>query len=144
MTMPSLPLLLVLVVASPGGNSDKPSVACRATVPPGISATEKSPNGETNAVRYTTAYEAFWWNCVLLKAGDIAARCPFVCSGNAAASLGCANGGVDASSDIDALSQRFPKEQVREYLRDLAQSPVSRAKIKPYFGSTPRAEGARE
>jgi len=25
------------------------------------------PNGEPERVRYATAYEAFWWNCTILK-----------------------------------------------------------------------------
>ena len=37
------------------------------------------PNGEPERVRYRTAYEAFWWNCTILKSRDLEDRSPRLC-----------------------------------------------------------------
>jgi len=135
--------LLSLASVTAGASSEQPTLSCKVSVPPqarGAEKTEKSPNGESNAVRYTTAYEAYWWNCVFVRADALDARCPFICSGNPAATLGCADGGAKATNDIDELVRRVSGKRTREYLRTLAHDPVGRLKIKPYFGSGPRAE----
>jgi hypothetical protein len=132
--------LLSLASAIAGFGSDRPTLSCKVSVPPEARGADISPNGETNAVRYTAAYEAFWWNCVLVRAEALEARCPFMCSGDAAATLGCADGGAKASNDIDGLVRRFSRKQTREYLRTLAQDPAGRLRVKPYFGNGPRSE----
>ena len=137
-------LLVPLLVASAaaGASPQEPRLSCKVSVPPEVRGVEKSPSGETNAARYTAAYEAFWWNCVLVRADALEARCPFMCSGNPAATLGCAHGGVKASNDIDGLVRRFSDMQTREYLRTLAKDPAAKLKMKSYFTNGPRAETA--
>ena len=53
----------------------------------------------------------------MVRANDLDARCPFACSGTAAASYGCSDGELDASSQIDGLLERYPRQEVQEYLR---------------------------
>ncbi|HTO09674.1 MAG TPA: hypothetical protein VMR86_21665 [Myxococcota bacterium] len=130
--------LAALACAGPG-----PSLECRVNVPalylqPGAELVPP-PDGEPEPVRYTRAYQAFWWNCVAVRARRLDARCPFTCSGTPAASDGCAEGSSDATRDIDSLLQRFPPGRVQSYLTSLAAQPEAREKLAAYFGNTPRA-----
>lgn len=75
------------------------------------------PNGEPEPARYLSKYRAFWWNCVMVRANDLDARCPSGCSGTAAASYGCSDGEMDADSQIEDLLKRYPREEVQNYLR---------------------------
>ena len=140
MTTWRVPLLLLIALPTSGFGADQPRLSRKVSVPSSVKAAERSPNGETNGVRYTTAYEAYWWNCVLVRAESLEGRCPSACSGNDAATLGCADGSVKARNDIDELVLRFSGKRVREYLRTLAQGPAGRLKIKPYFSNGPQAE----
>jgi hypothetical protein len=79
------------------------------------------------------AYEAFWWNCVMVKANDLDARCPFGCSGTPAATYGCAEGEADADRQVTRLLSEYSSEGVRGYLRTLAMSTQGKEKIKSYF-----------
>lgn len=75
------------------------------------------PNGDLEPVRYLQKYQVYWWNCVMLRANDLDARCPSGCSGTAAASYGCSDGEQDASSQIDELLERYPRQEVQKYLQ---------------------------
>ena len=140
MTTPRLTSLLLFLACSSVLGDETLSLSPSVCVPSSIRAAERSPNGETNGVRYTAAFESYWWNCVMVKATALDARCPSTCSGNEAASQGCADGGVKASSGIDDLLRRFPKQRVVAYLQTLAQDSAGRLKAKRYFTSGPRAE----
>ena len=144
MTPLRVALLFVLGLPLWSLGSDQPRLSRKVTVPPRLNGAEISPNGETNAMRYTAAFEAYWWNCVEVKAAILDATCPFACSGNAAAAAGCADGAMGVSSDIDRLLDRFPREQVQQYLRKLAHDPAATAKTKRLFPDGPRAEKAPE
>jgi hypothetical protein len=67
------------------------------------------PNGESERQRYKNTYEAFWWNCAILKSSDLAARCPFVCNGTAGAVAGCGDGSTDATNAIQSLHKNLGK-----------------------------------
>jgi hypothetical protein len=96
---------------------------------------------EPGSQRYKVSYEAFWWNCVLLKSKNLNARCPFTCNGTPAETAGCAQGALDADNDIGALVERFGPAQSGGYLRSLARTPDAHSKLEPYFGAGPVAEG---
>ena len=74
------------------------------------------PNGDPEPVRYSKAHEAFWWNCVMVRAQDLNARCPIICSGTPAAAPGCGEGAIDADDQIEELLRQFPSSQVQSYL----------------------------
>jgi hypothetical protein len=140
------PLAFVFALAFPvrSFSDERPRLSQKVSLPAGLHGVRVSPNGETNAVRYTVAYEAYWWNCVQVRAAELEGRCPSVCSGNAAATRGCTDGATKASSGIDGLLRRFSTEQVQQYLRTLALEPAGKVKMKGYFTDGPRAEKAPE
>jgi hypothetical protein len=132
-----------LILVALGCAGPQPLLECRVSVPaefadPGNSS--DAPDGEPEHVRYTRAYESFWWNCVSIRARRLDARCPFTCSGTPAATAGCSSGASDATRDIDSLLGRFASDRVREHLASLAAQPVAREKLATYFGNRPRAE----
>ena len=92
--------------------------------------------------RYTNAYKAFWLNCVMVKADNLKARCPFVCNGTEAATAGCANGGTDAEAQIATLVHSFPAEKVQAYLRIVAsdRDNVATFRNSGYFGGGPQSD----
>ena len=98
------------------------------------------PNGQPERVRYSEAYKAFWWNCVMVKASDLSGRCPIACSGTPGATYGCGDGAVDAWNQIDALLKKFPAKQVRAYLQSLAKEPKAKAMIAAYFPNGPKSD----
>ncbi len=98
----------------------------------------KPPNGESESTRYTKSYEAYWWNCVMVRAKDLDARCPFICSGTPAATYGCRDGEMDANRQIDQLLKRYSSREVGGYLRSLARRPEAKEKIAPYFPDGPQ------
>ena len=137
-----IPILLILfsqfVIAS-----GKLELNCNVDVPdkfkqdpPGW----KPPNGEPESIRYTKAYEAFWWNCAMVKAGDIEDRCPFTCSGTPAASYGCSDGATDAENQIRDLLEDHDGNEVIKYLKTLAKDSAGLEKLKTYFPDGPQAE----
>jgi len=97
------------------------------------------PNGEPEPVRYRTAYDAYWWNCVFVRAADLSARCPMMCSGTPAAAAGCADGANDADRDIDDATERHREEDVVRYLRSLTERAGAREKLETYFPDGPAA-----
>jgi hypothetical protein len=111
------------------------SMKCQVTVPREYRQTpfNPPPNGEPEPVRYRTAYEAFWWNCVAVRAGDLRGRCPFLASGTAAASAGAGDGAMNAEKRIDQLIEKYGELQVHQYLRSIAFQSEARAKMRPYF-----------
>jgi hypothetical protein len=119
------------------------SISCQVHVPyefqqnsPGW----KSLTGEPESVRYRVSYEAFFWNCVMVKAVDLRGRCPFMCSGTPAATYGCSKGAKDAEREIKQLLADHDATRVRKYLRFVAASPEGKEKMAPYFPSGPRTE----
>ena len=126
-----------------GCDSNPLSISCTVTVPEKFRQDPpdwKPPNGEPESIRYITAYEAFWWNCVMVKAEDIEGRCPFTCSGTPAASDGCSDGAINAENQISQLFENHDVYEVTKYLKVLAQDPASIEKLNAYFPDGPRAE----
>jgi hypothetical protein len=91
------------------------------------------PNGEPEPVRYQKAYEAFWWNCVAVRATDLAGRCPFAASGTAAASAGASDGAKNAENRISDLLRKYSEQAVQEYLRSIASQSEATEKMRHYF-----------
>ena len=96
-----------------------------------------APNGQPESVRYRVAYEPFWWNCVIVKSGDLSAHCPTSCSGTPAATLGCADGANEADQAVSALRKRHGDVRTKEYLKTLTEKSNALEKIKPYFLNGP-------
>ena len=128
------------------------SVAC-ASHPPKLSYAppeyagvefERPPNGESEAKRYASAYAAFWWNCVAVKAESLDSGCPFVCSGTPGATAGCRDGATDAEEGVAELVGRLDATELQAYLRKLAVSPDARESMRPYFGNSHRAANPPE
>lgn len=140
-------LTLLTITAALGCVSHPMQISCQARVPtefkkdpPGW----KSPTGEPESVRYTKSYEAFWWNCVMVKAASLEGRCPFTCSGTPAATYGCSDGADDAERQIRQLLKFHDKMKVQYYLRTMASDQEGKQKIKPYFPDGPHAEKITE
>ncbi|MGH9729637.1 MAG: hypothetical protein ACRD4V_13755 [Candidatus Acidiferrales bacterium] len=117
---------------------------CRVTVPKGYRKTPSNPppNGESESVRYTLAYEAFWWNCVAVHAANLERRCPLIASGTPAASAGARDGASDAEFQIRRLlNKKYDALEVQKYLRSITNSPAAKEKMRPYFDKrTPERE----
>jgi hypothetical protein len=124
-------LLLGLAAFADNG----PIMTCRVMVPKEFMKTPSNPppNGQPEPVRYKVAYEAFWWNCVAVRAADPQGRCPFVASGTAAASAGAADGAIDAENQIRRLRQKYSASVVQEYLSSIASRSEAKQKMQPYF-----------
>jgi hypothetical protein len=87
------------------------------------------------------AYEAFWWNCAIVKSRDLNARCPSSCSGTNGAALGCGQGGTDAETDIYDLIKRYGEPRTQQYLQRLVREAGAEAKIRAsYFTDGPVTE----
>ena len=125
-----------------------PRLVCRATVPPEFRHhppnLDPPPNGQPESVRYTESYEAFWWNCVMLKAEDVDARCPFMCSGTPGATDGCMQGGTEAENGVSNLLRKYSVAEVQQYLKSIATKPEVSRKIEPYFQHGPEGEAIPE
>jgi hypothetical protein len=93
-----------------------------------------SPNGEPEKKRYTTAYEAFWWQCIKEKSENINKTCRIACSGTPCATFGCGDGGLDAENQISVLITKFGQDSSQEYLRKLSRTEECKEKTKYYFG----------
>ncbi|MGH9734764.1 MAG: hypothetical protein ACRD8A_09270 [Candidatus Acidiferrales bacterium] len=114
---------------------------CRVVVPQEYRKTpfNPPPNGEPEPVRYKVAYEAFWWNCVAVRAANLDARCPLTTNGTPAASAGGADGAANADCQIEGLLKKHAAIEVQTYLRSIAGTPEAMEKMRPYFDK-PRAE----
>lgn len=95
------------------------------------------PNGQPERVRYAIAYQAFWWNCVSVKAIDLSANCPGGCSGTPGATWGCSDGSMDAYNRIEDLLKQFPPKQVQAYLKSIASTKEAQKAIATYFPDGP-------
>ena len=117
------------------------TMRCRFVVPKEYRKTPFSPplNGEPEPVRYKVAYEAFWWNCVAIRAANLNARCPFMASGTPAASAGGTDGAMNADSQIEGLLKKHAANEVQKYLQSIAGTSKARDKMRPYFDK-PRAD----
>ncbi len=144
----ALILILVTFMISAVGCATHPlSISCQVRIPtefrhdpPGWI----SPTGEHESVRYRKSYEAFWWNCVMVKAASLEGRCPFICSGTPAATYGCADGSIDAEGQIRKLLKLHDKRTVENYLHTVATNPEAKEKIRSYFPDGPRVEPVTE
>ena len=127
----TLALLFATVAYAQNGLSMK----CQVVVPDEYKQTPFNPplNGEPEPVRYTVAYEAFWWNCVAVRAADLQARCKFQASGTPAATAGAADGAVNADAQINALLQKYSRRAVRKYLRSIPSQSEAKEKMRRYF-----------
>jgi hypothetical protein len=92
-----------------------------------------SPNGEPENKRYTTAYEAFWWQCVKVKSENLEKRCKSSCSGSSCATYGCSEGGSDAESQIKDFVAKYGKDCTQRYLKQSSKTKECKEKTKPYF-----------
>lgn len=112
------------------------------TVPPPYQSRVDSPGfpGTSPFARYSSAYEAFWWNCVAVRAADINARCPFLASGWASESYGASDGAMNADNAIDNLVKKYGAPMVQAYLKKLASPPAKiAAKLDGWFMGRPTA-----
>lgn len=139
---PKLLPFLLLISLVPAICASRPlAISCRVIVPeeyrrapPGWAA----PDGEPEALRYRKGYEAFWWNCAILKGLDLDARCPCMCSGTPGTSAGCADGARDAERQIQKLIKEYGRERAQQLLRILSDDPEGAEKIEPYFPASCR------
>ena len=122
--------------------TDGPHMMCEVKVPADYQKTpwNPPPNGEPEPIRYQKSYEAFWWNCVMVKANNLDARCPFTCSGTPAAVAGCVDGESDADRQIAASLNKYSRPEVQKYLHSMASTEEAKNKIYPYFQATPQPE----
>jgi len=121
--------------------NSRPQVGLDCKIPAAYIKTDSKypPTGQSEAIRYRIAYEAFWWNCVAVKSIDLDARVPFVCNGTPAAVAGSTDGTKDALRQIDGLLKRYSESEVKEYLKSIASTEEAVKKMKPYFNK-PRSE----
>jgi len=78
------------------------------------------------------AFEAFWWQCIVIRADDLQARCPFAASGTPAAAEGASDGAMNAEAQIDQLLKKHSGSIVQQHLRRLASTDEARKKMRPY------------
>jgi hypothetical protein len=137
-------VIAILIIVSAGGCVTYPlSISCQARVPPEFQQDPPGwilPTGEPESIRYIKSYEAFCWNCVMVKAASLEGRCPFTCSGTPAATYGCSDGAISAERQIGELLKHHDKMKVQYYLQSIASDPEGTAKIRPYFPNGPQAE----
>ena len=128
-------LLLLSAFALLASADNGPKIKCVVKVPKEYRKTpfNPPPNGEPETLRYAAAYEAFWWNCVALRAADPQGRCPFVASGTPAASAGAMDGAMNAEDQIRQLRRKYPASVIQKYLSTIASQPEAKEKMHPYF-----------
>ena len=114
---------------------------CRIMVPQRFLETTATPRpGRPERIRYSDTFEAFWWNCIAVKAADMNARCPFLASGTPGESAGAVNGANAALDGIRSLIHQYGTPAVRTYLKQLTSSPdFLKAKLHGYFNGHPTA-----
>ena len=127
---------VLIALALLASAKDGPSIKCVVKVPREYRKTQFNPppNGEPEPVRYTVAYEAFWWNCVAVRAADLRGRCPFLASGTPAASAGAMDGATNAGNQIRRLRRKYPISVIRKYLGTIASQSEAKQKMRHYFG----------
>jgi hypothetical protein len=135
-------LLVIVAIADLSAAAEPLKVSCEARVPSAYKTDPPgwaSPTGESEAQRYTRAYEAFCWNCVTVKADAIDARCPSSCSGTPAAAAGCADGAVQAAVGVSMALRKHPQGEVQRYLKGLASGSEAKRKVASYFPNGPES-----
>jgi hypothetical protein len=138
-----LVIATMIIVSAVACATNPLSISCQVRVPTEFQQDPPgwiSPTGEPESVRYKESYEAFWWNCVMMKAVNLESRCPFTCSGTPAATYGCSDGAIDAERQIKQLLKVHDKMKVKDYLQTVASNQEGKEKIKSYFPDRPRAE----
>jgi hypothetical protein len=127
-------------VATPAASD--PKMTLRVVVPDEFKYSKLAPSADSESVRYTEAYEAFWWNCVMVRGKDLNARCPFVCSGTPAVASGCAEGANNADEQIRALLKQFPAQRVQTYLKQIGSKSDAWQRLSGYgyFRDGPSAD----
>jgi hypothetical protein len=105
---------------------------------------QNSPAAESEGERYTRSFLAYWWNCIGAKAGQLEARCPFVCSGTPGAARGCLDGSAQAEQFVADVIHREGPQRARQRLASWASSSECRNRTIPYFPDGPIAEAASE
>jgi len=95
-----------------------------------------SPNGKPENERCKIAYEAFWWQCIKEKSGNIDQRCVASCSGSSCATYGCFDGGNDAERQVNKLLKKYGKDRTQRYLTTLSNTKERKEKTKTYFGES--------
>lgn len=128
----------VTVVAAGNG----PHLVFKIVVPSKYQSKIGSPGfpGTSPYERYSEAYEAFWWNCIAVRAKNIHARCPFWANGWASEADGGADGGTDADDAINEQIEKYGAARVQAYLKKLASPPSKiKAKLRGWFGGKPTA-----
>lgn len=135
--MRTLGLAIVAFSLAPPVCAAGPREVCVASVPDSIEPKQLSPNGETNELRYATAFRSYCWNCLSVRAQDLDAACPTMCSGNDAATRGCADGARVAAGNVDALIRKYGRQRARKRLRALASEAEAHHKLEPYFKDGP-------
>ena len=140
----SLKTLALAMIASLIGTSCGPRLPLRIEVPTEYQRQPAEltppPNGDSEQVRYRQAYEAFWWNCTILKSVDLEARCPFTCSGTPAATAGCRAGAEDAENQIAELEKKYGRQRTQEFLAFRIGEDAGYSKIERYFPYGPMPE----
>ena len=137
-----LQLLATTTFVATVSAASMPELRCHPVVPKELAKSTFAPNGDPESVRYTKAYEAFWWNCVMVRAQHLDARCPAICSGTPGATSGCGDGALNAGTRIDALLKQFPAAEVQKYLRRLGSTTKARRQLSGYgyFQDGPAAD----
>jgi hypothetical protein len=141
--MPIVRLIGVLVVSATLCVAADLKLEYRVRVPREHASTEtaNTPTGESERDRYKADHEAYWWNCVMVKAERLEARCPVVCSGTPAASDGCTDGATSAERQIARLTNEHGAKKVQAYLRSFASTPAAKeAFAKTRFHAEPVPE----
>lgn len=105
-----------------------------------LQTTATPPPGPPERIRYSDAYEAFWWNCVVVKAADMRAGCPSTINGTPGEIAGAANGARAALDGIQTLVKQYGAAAVQAYLKQLASPGMVKSKLHGYFKDTPTAE----
>lgn len=133
----ALPLALLMGLPSIALADSGPYLDSSYKVPKEYQATQYSSTDrsveDAPVVRYREAYEAFWWNCVAVKAESLDNRCPFMASGWPAEAAGADDGATNAWNGIHDLLQKYDAATVQAYLRKLASPAILKKKLEGRF-----------
>ena len=131
--------LFLLCMAAMAGDRGL-HLECKIIVPPPYQSKVDPPgfHGTSPFARYSQAYQAFWWNCVAVRAVNINARCPWIANGWASEVQGGADGAMNADNAIDNLVKKYGTQAVQVYLEKLASPPSKiAAKLDGWFMGKP-------
>jgi hypothetical protein len=127
-TMPVIRLVGVLLISATLCVAADLELEYRVRVPRRHASKEtaNTPTGGSERDRYKEDHEAFWWNCVMVKAQRLEAQCPIVCSGTPASSDGCRDGAMSAERQIAGLTKEHGAKKVQAYLRSFSSTPAAK------------------